>query len=92
MEAKSATEKRKSRALLVDMMRREIANSKDLQHLLDSGVEFMATSDLGETPLMHGRNLQELLRRRIALMVRHFDDEPFIDHDYMMRMAARPMA
>jgi hypothetical protein len=90
MEAKSATEKRRSRALLVDMMRREIANSKDLQHLLDSGVEFMATSDLGETPLMHGRNLQELLRRRIALMVRHFDDEPFIDHDYMMRMAARP--
>jgi hypothetical protein len=90
MEAKSATEKRKSRALLVDMMRREIANSKDLQQLLDAGIEFMATSDLGETPLMHGRNLQELLRRRIALMVRHFDDEPFIDHDYMMRMAARP--
>ncbi len=89
MDAARAGEKRKWRALIVDMMRREIANSKDLQHLLDKEVEFMATTDLGETPLMHGRNLQDLLRRRIALMVRHFDDEPFIDHDFMMRMAGR---
>lgn len=92
MEAKSAAGKRKSRAVLVDMMRKEIANSNDLQHLLDAGVEFMATTAQGETPLMHGRNLQELLRKRIALMVRHFDDDPFIDHDYMMRMAGRIMS
>ena len=57
--------------------------------LVDSGVEFMATTDLGESPLMHGRNLKDLLARRIALMERHADDDPFIDHDYMMRMAGR---
>ena len=51
----------------------------------------MTTTDFGETPLMHGRNLKELLRRRIALMERHIDDDPFIDHDYMMRMAGRIM-
>lgn len=91
MEAKSAARKNRYRALLVDMMRKEITNSKELLRLLDSGVEFMATTDLGETPLMHGRNLEVLLGEKIALMVRHFDDDPFIDHDYMMRMAGRLM-
>ena len=91
MEAKSATEKRKHRTSLRDMMRSEIANSEALLQLLDSGVEFMATTDLGETPLMHGRNLKDLLRKRTALMKRHMDDDPFIDHDYMMRMAGQLM-
>ena len=84
-------EKRRHRAALRDMMRSEIANSEALLQLLDSGIEFMATTDLGETPLMHGRNLKELLRKRIALMKRHMDDDPFIDHDYMMRMAGQLM-
>ena len=92
LEAGSAFEKRQHRALLRDMMRKEIANSKALLLLLDSGVEFMATTDLGETPLMHGRNVGELLRKRIGLMERHIDDEPFIDHNYTMRMAGRIMS
>lgn len=89
MEADSKAEKRRHRAMLADMMRREIANSEALAQLVDSGVEFMATTDMGETPLMHGRNLKELLQKRVALMERHIDDEPFIDHDYTMRMAGR---
>jgi hypothetical protein len=92
MEAKSAAAKSASRGMIVDMMRREITNSKELDLLLDTKVEFMATTGMGETPLIHGRNLRELLRKRIALMVRHFDDDPFIDHDYMMRMAGRQMS
>jgi hypothetical protein len=91
MEAKSAAAKRRHRAMLSDMMRREIANSETLLRLLDSGIEFMATTDLGETPLMHGRNLRELLRKRIALMERHANDDPGIDPGYMMRMAGRIM-
>jgi len=91
LEAKSAGAKSRHRAALREMMRSEVANSEALLALLDTGVEFMATTDLGETPLMHGRNLKELLRRRIALMKRHMDDEPFIDHDYMMRMAGQVM-
>ena len=36
----------------------------------------MATTDLGESPLMHGRNLKDLLARRIALMERHGQRRP----------------
>ncbi len=89
MEASSIRARRRHRAMLADMMRKEMANSKALMQLVDSGVEFMATTDKGETPLMHGRNLKELLQKRVALMERHIDDEPFIDHDYTMRMAGR---
>lgn len=89
MGAKTMSARRRHRAALDDMVRREIANSEALMALLDSGVEFMATTELGETPLVHGRNLKELLQRRIALMERHRGDDPFIDHDYMVRMAGR---
>jgi len=91
MEAKTVATKRRHRGMLGDMMRKEIANSDALMGLLDSGVEFMATTDMGETPLMHGRNLRELLKKRVALMERHMGDDPFIDHDYMMRMAGQVM-
>ena len=83
--------KRRHRAALEQMMRKEIANSEVLMTLVDSGVEFMATTDQGETPLLHGRNLKDLLQMRIALMERHIGDDPFIDHDYMMRMAGQVM-
>ena len=70
------------------MMLREIANSEDLIDLVGSGVEFMATTDLQETPLIHGRNLDVLLPKRIALMRAHLDDEPWIDGHYIERKAA----
>jgi hypothetical protein len=89
MEATSEETKAGHRHALGELIRREIANSRALMELLDSGVEFMATTDLGETPLIHGRNLKDLLLRRIALMERHAPDDPFIDHDYMMRMAGQ---
>jgi hypothetical protein len=79
---------RASRALLREMMLREIANSEDLIDLVGSGVEFMATTDLQETPLIHGRNLDVLLPKRIALMRAHLDDEPWIDGHYIERKAA----
>jgi hypothetical protein len=73
--------------MVCDLIGKEIANSEEIMRLLDSGIEFMATTDLGETPLMHGRNLKDSLRKRIELMKRHAGDDPFIDHDYTMRMA-----
>ena len=77
------------RLVIDDLIAREIANSLELMGLVDSGVEFMVTTDLGESPLVHGRNLKELLARRIALMQRHAKDDPFIDPGYMERMAGR---
>ncbi len=80
------------RVLLREMVRQEIANSEDLLDLLTSGVEFMATTDGPETPLIHGRNLDCLLQTRIALMQAHIDDEPWIDSGYMERKAGEGKA
>ncbi len=89
MESTTAEDRSHWRDVLDDMMTKEIANSADLIALLDSGVEFMATTGEGESPLMHGRNLRTLLVTRIALMRRHAADDPFIDPGYMERMAGQ---
>ena len=85
--AASGADKARWRTVLDRMIAKEIANSRDLMGLVDTGLEFMATTDLGESPLMHGRNLKDLLARRIVLMTRHAADDPFIDPGYMERMA-----
>lgn len=77
------------RAVVDDLIAREIANSLELMALVASGVEFMVTTDQGESPLVHGRNLKDLLARRIVLMQRHAKDDPRIDPGYMERMAGR---
>jgi hypothetical protein len=79
------------RARLAEAIAREMENSRRLLTLVDGPVEFMATTDLGESPLIHGRNLKALLATRLDLMERHKDDTPHIDHDYMMRMAGQVM-
>lgn len=87
MEAASDSERTECRAVLDDMIARELRNSEQLLQLLESGVEFMATTDLGENALIYGRNLPEMVRRRIRLMTEHRDDEPFIDPEYIERNA-----
>ncbi|UCD75991.1 MAG: hypothetical protein JSV91_03530, partial [Phycisphaerales bacterium] len=89
LQAQDSGERASCRRLLRDMMEEEIDNSRELSRLLDSGTEFMAMTDQGETPLIHGENLRELLVKRIALMRRHMDDEPYIDPDYIERIAGR---
>jgi hypothetical protein len=91
LEAAGDRGKAYHRARLADAIEREMANSRQLLSLVDGPVEFMATTDLGESPLIHGRNLAALLTKRLALMERHQDDDPCIDHDYMMRMAGQVM-
>jgi len=92
MGAQTGADRARWRTLLDRMIAKEVANSRDLMDLADSGIEFMATTDLGESPLMHGRNLKALLTRRITLMERHAKDDPFIDPGYMERMAGRGLA
>ena len=72
-------------------MQLEIDNSLMLLDLLDDDVEFMALTDKGETPLIHGLNLKENIRKRIRLMQEHIEDEPFIDPNYMEKMAGKIM-
>ncbi len=89
MQAASDIERAGCRRIVDEMIVQELENSKRLLALLDSGVEFMASTDLGETALIHGRNLREILERRTALMVRHRGDMPWIDPAYIERNAGR---
>jgi hypothetical protein len=92
MNAKNSSEKKKAKQLLKAMIEKEIANTEALSELLDSDVEFMATTNKGETPLIYGDNLKELLPKRIALMRKHADDEPFIDPNYIEKKAGQPIS
>ena len=89
MEAKNQNEKNRFRSVVVDLIQKEIENSKLLYSLLDSGVEFMAMTDKGETPLIYGKNLKGLLKKRIRLMKKHINDEPYIDHNYIEKVAGK---
>jgi hypothetical protein len=89
MQATTESERRECRAVLDAMITRELENSAQLLQLLDSGVEFMATTDRGETALIYGRNLKEMVRKRMKLMTAHRDDEPYIDPEYIERNAGR---
>jgi hypothetical protein len=83
--------KEEMRRLLAEMVRREIANARDLLALWNaSPVRFMAVSALGETPFIHGANFPELLRRKIDLMERYGDRDPHIDPDFMWRVPNNP--
>ena len=73
--------------LVRDMINKEIKNSEELISLLNSDVEFIALTDKGETPLVYGDNLKELLKVRIELMKEHINDEPAIDPNYIEKKA-----
>jgi hypothetical protein len=86
-KAKSQQLKAKSLGIIAELIDLEIQNSKELIELLNSGIEFMAMTDREETPLVYGDNLKEILKKRIELMEKHREDEPYIDFDYIERKA-----
>jgi hypothetical protein len=73
------------RSSLRGMMESEIENCLSLLEILEEGVEFMAMTGDGETPLVHGMNIKENIREKIRLMQEHMDDEPYIDPGYIER-------
>lgn len=91
MNAVSEEEKQKLKTVLQKMIRFEIINTEEIIQLLSSGIDFIALTDKGETPLMHGTNLRELLAIRISLMKEHMDDDPYIDMNYIERKAGEPI-
>ncbi|MFC1564773.1 hypothetical protein ACFL6G_07535, partial [candidate division KSB1 bacterium] len=91
MNAMKKTEKNRHRKAVKDMIIKEIGNSRNILELLRSDVEFIALTDKGETPLIYGANISDLIKVRIRLMQNHIDDIPHIDHDYMMRKAGEPV-
>jgi hypothetical protein len=91
MNSEGTADKQRYKVSMQEMIQLEIANSLELIELFDSGIEFIALTDQGETPLMYGVNLPDLLVKRIELMKAHINDDPFIDHNYIERMAGMPI-
>jgi hypothetical protein len=91
MNAEDHDQKARFREQNREMMLNEIANAESLLVLFEEGIEFMSLTDRGETPLMYGSNLPELIIRRIRLMKDHLGDEPHIDHQFIERMAGMPL-
>lgn len=88
MNSKDEEKKQHYAKLVKDMMRREIDNMHEVLEIWDSGIEFMAVTDRGENPLVYGDNLPDLIKRKIALMEKHFNDEPYIEPNYIEKQAA----
>ena len=77
-------------ALALEMVGNELENARDLLALVQtSRVMFMPILAFGETLHGYGKNFEELLRRKIALMEEYGDREPRVDPGYMWRMPGR---
>ena len=75
------------RSLARLMVENEIENAKDLLVIWNEGAtEVLPVSSVAETLHIYGTNFGELLKRKIELMGKHKNDEPFIDPNYMWRM------
>jgi hypothetical protein len=87
LESKDESFKKKCRALLKDMVLDEIENTKELLHLWETATtNWMMVSDAGETTFIYYRNLGELMKKKIALMAGHENDEPYVDPNFQWRV------
>lgn len=79
--------KKESRTLLKQMVLDEIENTKDLLSLWQtSKTNWMIVSGVGETTFIYYKNFGELLKRKIELMKRHENDEPYVDPNFQWRV------
>ena len=79
--------RKKCRALLKEMVLDEIANTKDLVQLWETAkTNWMMISEVGETTFVYYRNMGELMKKKIALMQGHENDEPYVDPDFQWRV------
>lgn len=87
LQAGSVREKERYRDAVRDMIDRELLNTKDLLDLWNSSpVDFIPVSSVGDSLHIYGESFGEQLQKKIDLMERHRNDEPFIDPGYMWRM------
>jgi hypothetical protein len=87
LEAKDKSTRERCRAYLKKMVADEIQFAKDLLQLWEtSTTPWMVVSKVGETSYIYGENLGELIRKKIALMEKYGDVEPYIDPNFMWRV------
>ncbi len=91
LQSTSTIRKQAYRGKVREMVESELQNAKDLLRLWEtSPVDFIPVSKSGESPHIYGENFGELLKKKIGLMERHKEDEPFIDPNYMWRISSDP--
>jgi hypothetical protein len=91
LDVKDPDKRTECRQLLSEMIEKEIQNCQELIELWETaGIEWMIVSGSEETAFIHGENFPHLLDKKIALMEKHRNDEPFIDPDYMFRLPNNP--
>lgn len=90
-DSSDSSERALCRNLLDEMSEREIQNCRELIQIWEQApLEWLIVSDSVETPFIHNENFPKLLRKKIALIEKHKDDEPFIDPEYMFRVVGNP--
>ncbi|MBN1273305.1 MAG: hypothetical protein JXB26_13640 [Candidatus Aminicenantes bacterium] len=91
MDSMSSQERQEKLQCLREMIDSEIANTRDLLKIWgESPVEWMIVSGKGETPFIYGENFPRFLRKKILLMEKYKENEPFIDPLYMYRVPRNP--
>jgi len=89
LEAGDESTKARRRSQVRAMVLDEIENTEALLKLWNAGqANFMPVLACGEAYYMYGANFDELLRRKLALMREHVDDEPRVDPNFLWRMPA----
>ncbi|MGB6032641.1 MAG: hypothetical protein WBH55_07390, partial [Bacteroidota bacterium] len=87
LESKDEGERARYHLLCREMVTSELENARALLDLWKGARrDIIPVSIFGESLHIYGKNFGMLLERKIALMERHKDDEPYIDPDYMWRM------
>lgn len=87
LNATTATDKKRWRAYIDDMIDRELQNAEALLQLWEnSEVDFITVSEVGETSYIYGDNLGELIKRKIALMKKYRHVEPRIDKNVLWKI------
>jgi hypothetical protein len=87
METTNKKVKKDSRSLLREMVLDEIENTRDLLKLWEtSKTNWIILSSVGETTFIYYKNFGEQLKRKIALMKGHENDEPYVDPNFQWRV------
>ena len=80
-------ERARCKSVLRSMVLGEIQNTKDMLQLWEtSTTNWMIISEVGETTFIYYKNFGELLKKKIALMTGHEDDDPYVDPDFQWRV------
>lgn len=86
-EARTSKEERQYRVKVWEVVVNELQNAKALLRLWEeSTTALMPVSTVGETLHIYAENFGELVRRKVELMRKHMNDEPYIDPNYMWQM------